>query len=138
MSEASKPLIWAPSTKEDLRGFPAEVRVAVGAALRLAQNGRTAPYAKPFRVGKGSGAGVMEIVEDFDTNTYRAVYTVRFKDVVYVLHCFQKKSKKGIETPRHDVELVEARLKWAEADYEARKEDKNEQPRRDRDHRGQR
>lgn len=60
MSDASKPIRWAPSTKEDLREFPAEVRGAVGVALRLAQNGRTAPYAKPFKVGKGSGAGVME------------------------------------------------------------------------------
>lgn len=59
----------------------------------------------------------MEIVEDFDTNTYRAVYTVKFRDVVYVLHCFQKKSKKGISTPKHDIELIEARLKRAEADY---------------------
>jgi len=59
----------------------------------------------------------MEIVEDFDTNTYRAVYTVKFRDVVYGLHCFQKKSKKGISTPKHDIELIEARLKRAEADY---------------------
>ena len=100
-----------------MREFPEEVRRAMGIALRLAQNGRTAPYAKPFKVGKGSGAGVMEIVEDFDTDTYRAVYTVRFKGVVYVLHCFKKKAKKGIATPKREVELIEARLRWAEVDY---------------------
>ena len=111
-----KPVRWAGSSREDLREFPEEARRAVGIALRLAQNGRTAPYAKPFKVGKGGGASVMEIVENFDTDTYRAVYTVRFKGVVYVLHCFKKKAKTGIATPRHDVELIEARLKWAEAD----------------------
>lgn len=117
MTEVQKPVRWAGSSREDLREFPEEVRRAMGIALRLAQNGRTAPYAKPFKVGKGSGAGVMEIVEDFDTDTYRAVYTVRFKGVVYVLHCFKKKAKKGIATPKREVELIEARLRWAEVDY---------------------
>ncbi|HZK67556.1 MAG TPA: type II toxin-antitoxin system RelE/ParE family toxin [Chloroflexota bacterium] len=117
MSEMPKPVRWIGSSRDDLRKFPEEVKDSIGIALRAAQTGRTAPCAKPFRVGKGSGAGVMEIVEDFDTNTYRAVYTVKFRDVVYGLHCFQKKSKKGISTPKHDIELIEARLKRAEADY---------------------
>src|SRR5665647_2912678 len=106
-----KPVRWIGSSRDDLRKFPEEVKDSIGIALRAAQTGRTTPCAKPFRVGKGSGAGVMEIIEDFDTNTYRAVYTVKFRDVVYVLHCFQKKSKKGISTPKHDIELIEARLK---------------------------
>lgn len=121
MSELPKPVVWVGSSRDDLREFPEDVKDSVGQALLEAQWGRTAPHAKPFRVGKGSGAGVMEIVDDFDTDTYRAVYAVKFKELIYVLHCFQKKSKKGSATPRRDVELVEARLKWAEADYRQRK-----------------
>ena len=112
-----KEVVWMGSSKEDLKEFPEDVQDAVGYALYVIQLGDTPNCAKPFKIGKGSGAGVMEIVEDHDTNTYRAVYTVRFKDVVYVLHCFQKKSKHGIETPKHDVELVSTRLQQAQADY---------------------
>ena len=88
----------------------------MGNALGIAQFGGKHPSAKPW---KGEGAGVFEIVEDFDGDTYRAVYTVRFREVVYVLHAFQKKSPKGIKTARGDVELVRQRLKIARADYEA-------------------
>ena len=111
-----KPLKWIGSTKVDLLKFPHEVRKAMGHALHLAQIGLKPPNAKPLR-GFG-GAGVLEVVEDHDGGTYRAVYTVRFQDAVYVLHIFQKKSKKGIETPKHDIDLIKARLRTASEDYE--------------------
>jgi phage-related protein len=87
----------------------------MGYAFRLAQLGTRHPKAKPW---KGEGPGVFEIVEDHRGDTYRAVYTVRFADVVYVLHAFQKKSKIGIKTPQDDVNLIAERLKRAQADYE--------------------
>ena len=111
-----KPVRWIGSSREDLRSFPEEVRGRVGGALWDAQVGRKAPYAKPLR-GFG-GAGVLEVVDDFDGDTYRAVYTLRFSGVVYVLHAFQKKSKHGIATPKSDLKLIEERLKRAREDYE--------------------
>ncbi len=90
----------------------------MGYALYQAQVGRKATTAKPLR-GFGS-AGVLEIIEDYQTNTYRAVYTVKFSDFVYVLHAFQKKSKKGIATPKSDIELIKRRLKSAEEDHNRR------------------
>jgi phage-related protein len=110
-----KPVRWVGSSKEDLRDFPAEVRQRVGGALWDAQLGRKAPYAKPLK-GFG-GAGVLEIVDDFDGDTYRAVYTVRFAGAVYVLHAFQKKSKRGIAMPKAELKLIEQRLKRTKADY---------------------
>jgi phage-related protein len=95
--------------------FPEEVRWRVGGALWDAQMGRKAPYAKPLRAF--GGAGVLEVVDDFDGDTYRAVYTVRFSGVVYVLHAFQKKSKHGIATPKTDLNLIEKRLNQAREDY---------------------
>ena len=83
----------------------------------VAQFGGKHPSAKPW---KGAGAGTLEVVEDHDGNTYRAVYTVRFRSAVYVLHCFQKKSRKGIQTPKPDIELVTHRLGLARQDYEDR------------------
>lgn len=112
---ALKPLHWIGSTLEDLRGFPRAVQRSIGVALRAAQFGRKHESAKPMKGFKG--AGVLEVVEDHDGNTYRAVYTVRFSDNVYVLHVFQKKSKKGIQTPKHVVELIRARLRRAERDH---------------------
>jgi phage-related protein len=114
---APKELCWIASTRDDLRGFPETVRQVIGYALYLAQNGHKHPDAKPLR-GFG-GAGVLEMVEDHDGDTYRAVYTVRFKDAVYVLHAFQKKSKKGIATPRADIDLIKERLKAATQHYAA-------------------
>jgi phage-related protein len=111
-----KSVRWVASSKEDLKRFPEEVRRRVGGALWDAQLGRKAPYAKPLK-GFGS-AGVLEVVDDFDGDTYRAVYTVRFAGVVYVLHAFQKKSKHGITTPKADLNLIEQRLKRAREDYE--------------------
>ena len=90
----------------------------MGYALFQAQLGRKAPSAKPL-AGFG-GAGVLEIIDDFQKNTYRAVYTVKFSDLVYVLHVFQKKSKKGIATPKVKVDLIKARRKFAEQHYKAR------------------
>jgi len=111
-----KPVRWVGSSKEDLRDFPEEVRRRVGGALWDAQLGRKAPYAKPLRGFRGSG--VLEIVDDFDGDTYRAVYTVRFVGAVYVLHAFQKKSRHGIATPKAELDLIEHRLKRAREDYE--------------------
>ncbi len=111
----AKPVRWIASSRSDLRDFPEPVRLRVGGALWEAQKGGKAPWAKPL---KGySGAGVVEIVDDHDGDTYRAVYTVRFKGVVYVLHAFQKKSKSGIATPKTDLALIETRLRRAEEDY---------------------
>ena len=112
-----KPLHWVASAKKDYQAFPSAVQDEMGYALGLAQLGAKHPKAKPW---KGEGAGVFEIVEDHRGDTYRAVYTVRFADVVYVLHTFQKKSKAGIKTPQEDVKLIAERLKRALADYESR------------------
>jgi phage-related protein len=109
---ARKPVEWIGSSRSDLRRFPAEVRRVMGQAIDDAQLGLESPVAKSLK-GFG-GRGVLEIVDDFDGDTYRAVYTVRFAGVVYVLHAFQKKSKKGIATPKHEIELIKARFKRAE------------------------
>jgi phage-related protein len=103
-----KALIWVGSCLEDLRSFPEDVRRTIGYALYLAQSGQKHPDAKPLR-GFG-GAGVLEVVEDFEGNAYRAVYTVSLPDAVYVLHAFQKKAKRGIATPKRDIEIIRARL----------------------------
>lgn len=110
-----EPAVWMGSSKNDLREFPADVRRVMGFAVNDAQNGDEHPAAKALK-GFG-GRSVLEVVDDFDGDTYRAVYTVRFAGIIYVLHCFQKKSKKGIETSKHDVNIVKARLKAAEAHY---------------------
>lgn len=111
-----KPVRWVGNSKENLSGFPEEVRRRVGGTLWEAQIGRKAPYAKPL---KGFGnAGVLEIVDDFDGDTFRAVYTVRFAKAVYVLHTFQKKSRRGVATPKAELDLIGQRLKRAKEDYE--------------------
>ena len=115
-AEQPKPVRWVGSSKEDLSDFPGDVRRRIGGALWEAQIGRKASYAKPLR-GFG-GAGVLEIVDDFDGDTFRAVYTTRFAKAVYVLHAFQKKSKRGIATPKAELDLIDRRLKRAREDYE--------------------
>ena len=105
-------LEWVGTSREDLAAFPEEVRRVMGFALRLAQRGDKHPSAKPLK-GFG-GAGVLEIVEDDDGNTYRAVYTVALPDAVYVLHAFQKKSRHGIKTSARDMNLIRQRLKAAQ------------------------
>ena len=112
VSLSLKPVEWIGSSLDDLREFPEEVQQVVGYALYLAQCSEKHPSAKPLKGFKG--AGVLEVVEDFDGDTYRAVYTVKLKGVIYVLHAFQKKSKQGIATPKQDIKLIEARLKRAQ------------------------
>jgi phage-related protein len=109
---ALKPVEWIGSSREDLRAFPGEVREVMGEALYRAQRGDEHPAAKALK-GFG-GRGVLEIVDDHHGDTHRAVYTVKLTNAIYVLHVFQKKSKKGIATPRHEIELIRARLKRAE------------------------
>ncbi len=116
-TKIDKQLDWIGSSREDIRQFPEDVKDDIGFALREAQQGKKPASAKPLKGFKG--AGILEIIEDHRSDTYRAVYTVKFAEVVYVLHCFQKKSKKGIETPKQEIELIERRLKAAEADYAA-------------------
>src|SRR5215813_7451199 len=115
MAAARKPLFWMGSSKVDLKVFPDEVQDVMGYALDFAQQGQKHPDAKPLK-GFG-GTGVLEIVDDYDGDTYRAVYTVKFAHAVYVLHCFQKKSKRGIATPKQDMDLIESRLKRAREHY---------------------
>jgi phage-related protein len=110
-----KTAFFMGSSLNDLREFPVKVRRVMGQAIDDAQNGSEHPSVKALK-GFG-GRGVLEVVDDYDSDTYRAVYTVRFTGIVYVLHCFQKKSKKGQETPKHDIDLVKSRLKVAEAHY---------------------
>jgi phage-related protein len=109
---APKRIIWIRSSKTDLKTFPRQVQSKIGYALWIAQAGGKHPEAKPLH-GFG-GAGVVEMIADFDGDTYRAVYTVRFRDAIYVLHVFKKKSRKGATTPRAEIELIKARLKFAE------------------------
>jgi phage-related protein len=108
-----KPLHWVGSSKKDMLAMPDDVVDVFGFALHLAQSGKKHGDAKPLK-GFG-GASVLEVVEDHMGDTYRAVYTVKIADSVYVLHCFQKKSKHGIETPKQDMDLIQERLKAAQA-----------------------
>jgi phage-related protein len=115
-ARSRKPLFWIGSSLDDLRRFPDEVKRVMGFALHFAQAGGRHPDAKPL---KGfAGAGVLEVVEERAGDAFRGVYTVRFAGAVYVLHAFQKKSKRGIKTPKREVELVRERLKRAGDHYE--------------------
>ena len=116
--DAVRPVIWIGSSRRDLRAMPDQVRRDIGQALYTAQQGATDPAAKPLK-GFG-GARVMEIVERDRSGTYRAVYTAQFGDTIYVLHVFQKKSKRGIATPKYDMDLIRRRLSVAERDYRER------------------
>ena len=117
MSHDEKPLHWVGSSKRDLLAFPEAVVDNFGYALGLVQEGGFPPGAKSW---KGEGAGIFEVVEDRKGDTFRAVYTVRFRKAVYVLHCFQKKSPAGIRTAATDIKLIHERLKAAQADYKVR------------------
>lgn len=115
MEKQIKELYWLGNSLKNLKEMPEEVQDGFGYALHLAQMREKHRAAKPL---KGfSGAGVLEIVEDFEGNTYRAVYTVRFSNAIFVLHVFQKKSKSGIATAKQDIELIESRLKQAQEIY---------------------
>src|SRR5262245_8216131 len=107
-----KPVIWMGSSRKDLRALPQNVQDYVGYALYVAQRGGKHRDTKALK-GFG-GASVQEIVVDYDRDSYRAVYTVRFTERIYVLHVFKKKSKSGIATPKSDLDLIERRLKQAQ------------------------
>lgn len=123
---APKPCLFVGSSRKDLKRFPAKVMNRIGYALNEVQEGGEPLAAKALK-GFG-GRTVLELVDDFDSNTYRAVYTVRFAGVVYVLHAFQKKAKKGIATPLEDIELIKSRLRDAELHYRQRTENEDRKP----------
>jgi phage-related protein len=112
VSDNQKSLVWVASSRRDIRALPKMVQRTFGIALFAAQKGEMPPIAKPLK-GFG-GAGVLELIEDDRAGTYRAAYTVRFGTAIYVLHVFQKKSKRGISTPAHEIDLIKERLKRAE------------------------
>ena len=122
MPRQERPLEWIGSSYKDLMALPADVRRLFGYALSLAQAGDQHDDAKVLK-GFGS-ASVLEVVEDDRSGTYRAVYTVKFKEAVFVLHCFQKKSKHGIATPKENLDIIRARLKVAEALAKERRHEK--------------
>jgi phage-related protein len=113
MTNKEKALEWIASSYKDLMALPPDVRRRFGYALSLAQMGDQDDAAKVLK-GFG-GAGVLEVVDDDAGGTYRAVYTVKYAEAVFVLHCFQKKSKRGIATPKSDMDIIRARLKVADA-----------------------
>jgi len=108
MAPSERPVVWVGSSRRYLRSFPREVRRNIGQALYVAQQGETDPSAKPLR-GFG-GWSVAEIVADYEGDTWRTVYTVRYAEAIYVLHAFQKRSKRGMATPKKDIDLIHRRL----------------------------
>lgn len=121
MTQLTKNLFWIASAKKDLKAMPVQVQSTFGYALHQAQIGKKHEQTKPLK-GFGS-AGVLEVVEDSGGGTFRAVYTVKFGDAVYVLHCFQKKSTHGIATPKPDMDLIRERLKVAEEHSKGQRDD---------------
>lgn len=105
-----KPIIWIRSSHKDLKEFPSEVQDEIGYALYVAQIGDKHPKAKPL---KGL-PGIMQVRSDYASNTYRAVYTTKISDTIYVLHAFEKKSKRGIETPKREIDRIKRRLRIAQ------------------------
>ena len=118
MNEVMKDVIWVGDSHVRVRSFPKAARTKVGRALQAAQSGLKDKNAKPLR---GVGSGVLEITARYDTNTYRAVYTVKLGENIYVLHAFQKKSTRGIRTPKKEIDLIKHRLKMAQ-EMEAKNE----------------
>lgn len=123
VSAPSKPLIWVGSSLRDLKSFPRAVQRVLGHALQQAQLGLKPIEAKPLKGYRGSG--VLELVEDYDGDTYRAIYTVRLPPRIYVLHAFQKKAKKGSKTPKHELDMINRRLQRA-VSIHAKREDGDE------------
>ncbi len=117
-SKARKALFWVGGSKKDLLAMPSAMRRDFGFALDFAQQGLRPEGAKQL---KGKATGAIQLSEDYQGDTYRAVYTVELEECVYVLHCFQKKSKKGAETPKPHLDLIEARLKAAKMLHAERK-----------------
>jgi phage-related protein len=124
MATMDTPLEFVGSSRDDLSDFPNDVKRCIGLALRTAQKGGKYPDAKPLKGFRG--VGVLEIISDFDGNTFRAVYTVKLRGVIYVLHAFQKKSRKGIKTPQNEIEKIYSRLRDAEALHRTTIEAKDE------------
>ena len=112
MASSLKPVIWLGDSLRELKTFPAAVQDEMGYAIYLAQCGQKHLSAKPL---KALGSGVLEVVSDHRGDTFRSVYTVRFGDRVFVLHAFQKKSKRDVATPKADIDLITQRLKQAVA-----------------------
>jgi phage-related protein len=126
MSTLPKParaLRWIGSSRKDYTAFPPKVQDNFGFELFLAQTGQHPPSAKPL---KGFGGGTIELIDDHDGDTYRAVYTVRFDEAIYVLHSFKKKSKRGIRTPHMEIELIRRRLRDAESVHAATRKHEDE------------
>lgn len=120
--QGERPLYWVGSSLEDIRAFPDAVIDVMGYALHLAQQGEKHPDAKPM---KGfPGGSVLEITADYDSNTWRAVYTLKYKEVIYVLHAFQKKSTLGIKTPKQHLNMIHARLRRAQEHHEQTRQKK--------------
>jgi phage-related protein len=126
--EHIKPLNWIGGSYRDYTRFPRPVQEEMGFALYRAQAGGRHPMAKTLK-GFGGG-GILELVETYDGDAFRTVYTVKFAEEIYVLHAFQKKSKKGIATPKGEIDLVKRRLKEAEDDYHERYGNAGETPKR--------
>lgn len=122
-----KDIIWVSSSLEDLQQFPDPVKKLMGFALFQAQRGGKHLQAKPLKGFRGGG--VLEVVEDFDGDTFRTMYTVRFADAVYVLHAFQKKSKKGIATPKREMNVVRSRLRMVPESHRDAPDRKKGKPR---------
>lgn len=112
-----RPLFWIATSRKDYAEFPPRIQEEFGFQLFLAQTGQHPPSAKAL---KGLGSGVVELIGDYDGDTFRSVYTVRFETAVYVLHSFKKKSKRGIRTPKAELDLIKRRLQVAQADYKLR------------------
>jgi len=125
MSDLPKELRWVGSSQKDFRKFPDEVHNELGFSLHLVQEGKTPARSKPL---KGKLSGTVELIDDYDGDTYRAVYTTKIGNILYILHAFKKKSKKGSETPKQEIDLVVSRLKIAQKNYEEqlKKEDNSE------------
>jgi len=117
ITRSIRPLLWVASSKRDYGAFPPRVQDTLGFELFLAQTGQHPPSAKPL---KGIGSGVVELIKDFDGDTYRTVYTVHLREAVYVLHAFKKKAKRAIATPQSDIDLIKRRLKDAVSDHAER------------------
>jgi phage-related protein len=112
-----RPLLWVASSKREYMAFPGRVQDGFGFELFLTQSGQHPPSAKPL---KGLGSGTLELIENFDGSAYRAIYTVRFSEAIYVLYAFKKKSKRGIKTPQADIDIIKRRLQAAELDHSRR------------------
>jgi phage-related protein len=130
MSTTDIPLEFVGTARDDLSEFPLECKREIGLALRTAQKGEKAGNAKPMK-GFG-GAGVLEISSDFDGDTFRAVYTVKLKGTIYVLHAFQKKSKRGIKTSLNDINKIKARLKQATELHEEKEDEQSKKHKKQR------